>query len=75
MRHASNDVCVVKLLVGFSAGGRQGLKEAQVNPGDFDGILAGAPAINWSNQLLTTAMASSPQQRRNGMAWHVAPAC
>jgi hypothetical protein len=38
MRHASNDICVVKLLVGFSAGGRQGLKEAQVNPGDFDGM-------------------------------------
>jgi len=34
---------------GFSTGGRQGHKEAQVNPNDFDGILAGAPAINWTN--------------------------
>ncbi|ROZ74372.1 tannase/feruloyl esterase family alpha/beta hydrolase [Ramlibacter sp. WS9] len=33
---------------GFSTGGRQGLKEAQANPADFDGILAGAPANNWS---------------------------
>ncbi|MBU2409349.1 MAG: tannase/feruloyl esterase family alpha/beta hydrolase [Gammaproteobacteria bacterium] len=33
---------------GFSTGGRQGHKEAQANPEDFDGILAGAPAINWT---------------------------
>ena len=33
---------------GFSTGGRQGHKEAQLHPRDFDGILAGAPAINWT---------------------------
>lgn len=33
---------------GFSTGGRQGEKEAQANPADFDGILAGAPAFNWT---------------------------
>lgn len=34
--------------VGFSLGGRQGHKEAQVNPADFDGILAGMPSFNLS---------------------------
>ncbi|MFM0640491.1 tannase/feruloyl esterase family alpha/beta hydrolase [Paraburkholderia metrosideri] len=36
---------------GCSTGGRQGHEEAQVNPGDFDGILAGDPGINWSSAL------------------------
>ncbi|PVY61383.1 tannase/feruloyl esterase family alpha/beta hydrolase [Pusillimonas noertemannii] len=38
---------------GASTGGRQGLKFAQVNPEDFDGILAGYPAINWSKFITT----------------------
>jgi feruloyl esterase len=35
---------------GCSAGGRQAMKEAQMFPGDYDGIIAGSPGLDWSGR-------------------------
>ena len=43
---------------GCSSGGKQGLKEAQKYPEDFNGIIAGAPANNWV-ALLSADMMNS----------------
>lgn len=39
---------------GCSTGGRQGYAEAQKYPGDFDGILANAPAVQWAQFAVAT---------------------
>jgi Tannase and feruloyl esterase len=57
---------------GCSDGGREALMEAQRYPGDYDGILAGAPANDWTH-LLTTAMWDS-QALLHDPASYVPPA-
>jgi Tannase and feruloyl esterase len=43
---------------GCSAGGKQALKEAQRYPEDFDGIIAGAPAANWTGRAVQSLYAA-----------------
>jgi feruloyl esterase len=57
--------------VGCSSGGRQGLKEAQLFPADFDGISAGAPAYNWVPLM---AYAARVQQTMTNPAAGLGPA-
>jgi feruloyl esterase len=46
---------------GFSTGGRQGYKIAQRYPDDYDGILAGAPAFNWT-RFITAELGTAPNR-------------
>lgn len=41
----------VSYFTGCSAGGKQGLTEAQLFPGDYNGIIAGAPGNNWTHMM------------------------
>ncbi len=50
-----------------SDGGREALMEAQRFPGDYEGILAGAPAYNWTSLLsraaqMTQVLLSTPEK-------------
>ncbi|MGH8777953.1 tannase/feruloyl esterase family alpha/beta hydrolase [Paraburkholderia sp.] len=51
---------------GCSTGGRQGNEEAQTNPSDFDGILAGDAAINWTSFITSELYPQIVMQRDLG---------
>lgn len=50
---------------GCSTGGRQGMMSASRYPEDFDGILAGAPTLRWSDVMM--------KGLSNQLAWETAP--
>jgi hypothetical protein len=55
---------------GCSRGGGQAFMEAQRFPQDFDGIIAGAPAYDWSGlaaQMIRNAQAAFPEGSRSPM--------
>ncbi len=51
---------------GCSTGGRQGHMQAQANPDDFDGILAGNSAINWTRFITAELYPQVVMQRDLG---------
>jgi feruloyl esterase len=52
--------------VGCSNGGRQALMAAQRYPEDWDGILAGSPAVRWTDQLASFAAIQQALRGRPG---------
>ena len=51
---------------GCSSGGKQGLKEAQKFPNDFDGIIAGAPANYWTHLTAGAAWVGQALNKSEG---------
>jgi feruloyl esterase len=53
---------------GCSAGGKQGLKEAQMFPADFDGIIAGTPVNDWVGRALGAVWFAQATHETEGSA-------
>jgi feruloyl esterase len=51
---------------GCSAGGRQGMKEAQRFPADFDGIIAGSPGLDWTGRAAQAVRVAQALQKDEG---------
>ncbi|MBL8552367.1 MAG: tannase/feruloyl esterase family alpha/beta hydrolase [Hyphomonadaceae bacterium] len=56
---------------GCSSGGWQGMTEAQRYPGDYDGVLAGAPAFNWVRLLANGVLGQQYTLQHPGAALSV----
>jgi feruloyl esterase len=50
---------------GCSAGGRQGMKAAQRFPADFDGIIAGAPGLDWTGRAAQAVRVAQAVQKES----------
>jgi feruloyl esterase len=51
---------------GCSAGGRQAMKEAQRFPADFDGIIAGAPGLDWTGRAAQAVRVAQALEKSEG---------
>ena len=51
--------------VGCSAGGKQAIKETQMFPADYDGVVAGSPGVNWSGRALLSVWVGQSQAENN----------
>ena len=61
---------------GCSAGGRQAMKEAQRFPEDFDGIIAGAPGLDWTGRAAGALRVAKPlETNQDGAVDRTRPLC